>query len=67
MRRILPKDIAENIISLDSNKGYESGNVVSCCQKCNTAKGDWLTSEETKVVAEAAIEFRNMAKLNGAK
>jgi hypothetical protein len=43
---------------LDSNKGYEMGNVVSCCYICNTIKNEHLTVEETKAAVGAILKVR---------
>ncbi len=43
---------------LDSNLGYTESNVVSCCIICNQMKSNCLTVEETKVAAQAIINFR---------
>jgi hypothetical protein len=43
---------------LDSSKGYEIFNVVSCCSICNTIKNEYLTPEETKVAIEAILKYR---------
>lgn len=43
---------------LDSNKGYEITNVVSCCNICNTIKNEHLTPEETKVAVNAILTYR---------
>ena len=49
---------------LDSNKGYEISNVVSCGYMCNCIKHMFLTPEEMKLVAKTLIEFRSQKKLN---
>lgn len=43
---------------IDSNKGYEKGNVVSCCEFCNSTKGYLITSEEMKKIADLLISER---------
>lgn len=43
---------------LDSNKGYELSNVVSCCYICNCIKSQFLTSEETRVAANVIVFYR---------
>jgi len=37
--------IYNGIDRIDSNKGYEFGNVVPCCYHCNLAKSDYTTEE----------------------
>lgn len=49
---------------LDNSKGYEPGNVVSCCYACNTIRGQFLTPEETRVAVEAVLALRG--SLSGA-
>lgn len=44
---------------LDSSKGYEINNVVSCCGICNTIKNEHLSPEETKIAVAAILEYRN--------
>ena len=41
---------------LDSNKGYEISNVVSCGYACNCIKHTFLTPEETKAAVQAVLE-----------
>ena len=36
---------------LDNDKGYEPGNIVACCGRCNMMKGSWLTAEQTLEIA----------------
>jgi hypothetical protein len=43
---------------IDNNKGYEPGNIVSCCKVCNQIKGDILTIEETKAAISAILSVR---------
>jgi 5-methylcytosine-specific restriction endonuclease McrA len=35
---------------LDSSKGYEEGNVVTCCKRCNVAKNDQTSAEYEKQI-----------------
>jgi hypothetical protein len=49
---------------LDSNKGYELTNVVSCCNNCNVMKNSFLTPEEMQLVAKTLIEFRQQQAKN---
>lgn len=44
---------------LDNDRGYEVGNVQSCCKDCNSVRGDILSVEETKAAIKAVIEVRN--------
>jgi hypothetical protein len=48
---------------LDNNKGYIIDNVVSCCESCNMVKGDSLSCEEMKKVAELLISMRSLNKV----
>lgn len=41
---------AYNLDRKDSSKGYETGNLVVCCQPCNWAKGSQLSYEEMVVI-----------------
>lgn len=43
---------------LDSSNSYNKDNIVSCCTQCNQIKGQFLTSEETKVAVEAIFLLR---------
>ncbi len=45
---------------LDSSRGYEAGNVVSCCFICNTIKNEHLTQEETKAAVKAILAVRGI-------
>ncbi|MGI0058804.1 MAG: hypothetical protein ACREBJ_03465 [Nitrosotalea sp.] len=43
---------------LDSNLGYETFNVVSCCYICNCIKNEFLTPKETKAAVKAILDLR---------
>lgn len=43
---------------LNSEIGYETNNVVSCCMICNTIKNEHLTPEETKAAVSAILKLR---------
>lgn len=43
---------------LDSNLGYISGNVVSCCYVCNCIKNSFLSPEETQSAVKAILRLR---------
>jgi hypothetical protein len=43
---------------VDSSRGYEIDNVVSCCYACNTMKSDKFSSEEMLAAAKAVLEIR---------
>jgi hypothetical protein len=45
---------------LNSGLGYQIGNVVPCCQVCNTVKGAHWTPEETRVAVAAVSVFRRV-------
>lgn len=44
---------------VDNNKGYEINNIVLCCYRCNSIKGDYFTKEEMlkigKIINDRAI------------
>ena len=42
----------ETFDRLDNSVGYTENNVVLCCRRCNSMKGDWLTAQQTKEIAE---------------
>lgn len=43
---------------IDNNKGYEKGNVVSCCYNCNRVRGHIFSPEETKAMIRLSIRMR---------
>lgn len=43
---------------LDNTKGYEEGNVASCCETCNKIKLNVFSFEETMVMVNALLAFR---------
>jgi hypothetical protein len=47
---------------LDSQLGYEIGNVVPCCSYCNNLKGAYLTPEETLKVISTLKKVRRLKK-----
>ena len=56
------KDYKRNILvngidRLDSNKGYVSGNVVSCCSQCNSMKLDYSVEEFKNKVLDIYNHF----------
>ena len=53
-----PVLFATGLDRLDCNKGYVSGNCVSCCKPCNMMRGDHFTPEEARVAAQAVIAYR---------
>lgn len=42
----------------DNTKGYILSNVVSCCYKCNTIKGEHLSEDEMLLVVRTLKNFR---------
>lgn len=44
---------------IDNFKGYSLNNVLPCCGRCNKTRHDGWTVEETKVMIDAVIEFKN--------
>lgn len=51
---------ASGLDRINSNIGYVPGNCVSCCYKCNIIKGQFLTSEETKLVVNYLLNKRGI-------
>lgn len=43
---------------LDNTKGYEVGNIVSCCYNCNRVRGHIFSPEETKAMIRLVIRSR---------
>lgn len=54
----LPKTMG-GLDRLDNNKGYTKENVVPCCFTCNSMRGNHLSHEEMKAVANFIKELRN--------
>jgi hypothetical protein len=48
---------------LDSNLGYEKGNIVPCCTFCNRLKADLLTYEETKAIILVLKKLRDKGNI----
>ena len=40
----------------DNNRGYELGNLVLACMRCNTMKGSWLTEKQMIEIAHKYLE-----------
>jgi hypothetical protein len=57
-----PVETGSGLDRLDNAKGYELGNVVSCCQHCNEIKMDKLTPEETIAAVDAILAVRKKSK-----
>lgn len=53
-----PIESGSGLDRLDSSRGYEPDNVVSCGKICNSIKMDYLTVEETKAAVEAILKVR---------
>lgn len=45
---------------IDNAKGYEPGNVVSCCGACNLTRQNRWTCEQAKVMIEAVIQYNKL-------
>lgn len=43
---------------IDSSKGYEEGNMVLCCLRCNHIKGDFFTQSEMVEIGKKYIQQR---------
>ena len=50
--------VGSGLDRIDSSKGYERENVVSCCKICNMLKGYYFTKEETAIAVAAIIKYR---------
>lgn len=53
-----PNETGSGLDRVDNSIGYEINNVVSCCKVCNSIKGEFLTSEETKIAVRAILKLR---------
>lgn len=51
-------EISIGLDRIDNSKGYEPGNVVSCCNVCNTIKNKYLSLEETKAAVQLIVLIR---------
>lgn len=45
---------------IDNSKGYEPGNVISCCGACNLTRQSRWTCEQAKVMIEAVIQYNKV-------
>lgn len=43
---------------IDNSRGYEPGNVLTCCYTCNTGRSNNFTPDEWKVAITAVLNFR---------
>jgi len=43
---------------INNSRGYEKGNLVLCCLRCNQVKGEFLTHEEMRWVGQQIIRKR---------
>jgi hypothetical protein len=50
-----PPDPVSGIDRIDSALGYEDGNVVACCTRCNKAKGTLSQGEFYRMCREVAV------------
>lgn len=44
---------------IDNSKGYEIGNVLPCCTSCNRMRNNFLTVEETMLLAQYLRQIRS--------
>lgn len=51
------KYVYNGIDRLDNSKGYEKGNVVTCCYKCNVLKKDFSVASMIKVLTKLGYEI----------
>ena len=56
----LPNDVQRGVglDRIDNSKGYEPGNVVSCCRLCNVTRVDSFTPSEMKILGKAIRKIR---------
>jgi hypothetical protein len=45
---------------MDNSKGYEIGNVISCCGRCNIMKSNWMSAQETVAVINLIKNMRGV-------
>lgn len=43
----------------DNNVGYSTGNIVLCCSRCNTVKGNYFTKQEMLLIGNIIREKHN--------
>lgn len=49
---------------IDNTRGYEYGNVVSCCRTCNVTRMDIFSPEETRAMIQLVVTMRKNGKLS---
>ena len=47
-----------SIDRMDSKKGYEEGNMVLCCLRCNSLKSDFFTPSEMREIGQKYVSKR---------
>lgn len=58
-----PVEVSIGLDRIDNTKGYEPGNVLSCCATCNHTRNAHFTVEETKKMIELVISLRTSNEL----
>lgn len=58
VKKMYGEFIRNGIDRLDSSKGYESGNVVSCCTTCNFLKSDYTYNEFLQIIKKIADNLK---------
>lgn len=55
-----PTKVGLGLDRLNNSRGYEEGNIISCCGTCNKIRGASLTVEEAKAAINAVLLLRGM-------
>ncbi len=59
---ILLKKVNLGIDRRDNLKGYESDNIVLCCNRCNTIKAGFFTYDEMKIIGKKFVKLKWRAR-----
>ncbi len=54
----MPRSMGTGLDRIDNSKGYDTGNVLTCCGDCNLLRMHKLTVEETKLLSMTLKAFR---------
>lgn len=59
--KYLTKKVNLGLDRVDNSKGYEIENIVLCCNRCNSIKGEFFTHDEMKVIGHKFIRLKWVA------